>query len=133
MTHTHMRRKMIRFALLMLSLSPMARITAQQTYVPTETGCVQAFYDRDYYNWLSYRNTCSESMYVEWISRVPGLNGGSVIRAGSKENTGWSAQEISAKGGMEVYVCPEHYLPVDPRGNPLTRQVTLYACKYQGY
>lgn len=105
---------------------------AQQEYGQIMSGCVQEFYDPQSYNWLSYRNTCNEDIYVSWVSRSPGLNGASDIGPGRKANTGWSAREIAAKGGIVAYACAKGYLPVDPEDNPITRQVPQYRCKYQG-
>jgi hypothetical protein len=105
----------------------------QAQYANPLPGCVQGFYDPSLYNWLAYRNTCSQNLYVSWISNSPGLNGSSDIPVGGKQSTGWSAKEIQSKGGLEVYACPSSYVPVDPNGNPLTRPTAQYSCKYRGY
>lgn len=119
-------------AALCFSLMIAGGLHAQQQYAEGEPGCVQAFYDRAYYNWLSYRNTCSEDIYASWVSHSPGLNGAATIPVGGKANTGWSAQEIQAKGGLEVYVCPRNYIPVDANGDPISQPVAQYRCKYNG-
>jgi hypothetical protein len=126
------RNLVIASALMVICMAPHLA-HAQQQYVEPTPGCVQAFYDPAYYNWLSYRNTCPQGVSVLWISHRPGLNGASDISTGGKANTGWSAQEIQNAGGLEVYACPAHYNPVDANGNYLTRPLAQYGCKYRGY
>jgi hypothetical protein len=122
----------IAFVLCLTFMAPRAA-HAQQQYVTPTPGCVQGFYDPAFYNWLSYRNTCSEDLSVVWISHSPGLNGQADISVGGKTNTGWSAREIHDKGGLEVYACPAHYIAVDANGNYLTQPLAQYSCKYRGH
>jgi hypothetical protein len=117
---------------LWLALMNLGPAYAQQQQAPLPAGCAEGFYDPAFYNWFSYRNTCPQDLYVAWVSHSPGLNGSGNLAVGKKISTGWSASEIKAKGGLEVYICPKNYLPVDSNGNPLTRPVLQYSCKFQG-
>jgi hypothetical protein len=103
-----------------------------QQYATPQNACIREFYDPDSYNWLSYENTCDHGIYVSWVSPRPGLNGSADIPPGGKVSTGWSASEIRAKGGIQAYPCPSHYVPVDANGNYITQPVSGYRCKNSG-
>jgi len=101
-------------------------------YGTIQNACVREFYDPDSYNWLSYENTCDHGIYVVWVGYRPGLNGSADIAPGKKANTGWSASEIQAKGGINAYPCLSHYVPVDANGKFITQPVSGFRCKYNG-
>jgi hypothetical protein len=104
-------------------------VAQAQQYATTQTACLREFYDSDSYNWFSYENTCDHAIYVLWVGYRPGLNGSSEIRPGGKANTGWSASEIRAKGGIEAYACPTQYVPVDANGIFIRQPVSGFRCK----
>jgi hypothetical protein len=104
--------------------------TAQTYKSPIYNSCIRQFYDPDMYNWLAFENRCSEALSVVFIPYRPGYGGGAAdIRPGRKTSTGHSRSEVDDKGGFELYVCPEDYLPVDAEDRYVTRVNTPFRCK----
>ena len=114
-----------------MTLILIASTSSAQTYKsPQWNGCIQQFYDRDVYNWLSFRNGCSESVTVVFIPNNPGYGGSSMnLGPGRKDNTGYSRSEVNAKQGFELYVCPYGYLNVDAEDRYVNRVNTRFRCK----
>jgi hypothetical protein len=96
---------------------------------PVSGSCVSAFYDSSYYNWLAFRNTCSQSIYLLWIARNPGYGGSSwTIRPNQKTSTGYSRSEWARRQGYQLFICPAGYSPVDSRNQYVNRVNTPYRC-----
>ena len=91
--------------------------------------CIQQFYDRDMYNWLSFRNTCGNALNVtyRWNN---GTAGGAVrLQPGDKESIGYTSEQVHSKGGATLAVCRLGWIPVD--GNNQYWTGGQYRCKEQ--
>lgn len=106
------------------------------TYLaPISANCIRSFWDPKYYNWLSFENDCGQAINLTWIAKSPndhfGASNGD-IAAGRSANTGWSKDEVNAKGNFALFVCPAGSVAVDGT----TRQMVsnpnaTYSCKKQ--
>jgi hypothetical protein len=106
------------------------------TYLaPITQSCIRPFWDPKYYNWLSFENDCGQAVNLTWIAKSPndhfGPSNGN-IAAGQSANTGWSKDEVAAKGNFALFVCPAGSVAVDGT----TRQMVsnpnaTYSCKKQ--
>jgi hypothetical protein len=107
---------------------------AQAPYTANVNSCITgAFYDPNSYNWYAYPNNCTDRIKVVWVSR-DGLHGGTLeIRPGKNGNIGFSEREIEEMRGVEAYACREHYNPVDVNDRNITKPVSEFRCKYQGF
>jgi hypothetical protein len=56
-----------------------ATASAQQYLTPEYNGCIRSFFDPALYNWLSYENTCSQSLSVVFVPNQPGHGGGGAM------------------------------------------------------
>jgi hypothetical protein len=116
------------FGLLMLGAST---AFAQQYVTPEYNGCIRQYYDPNMYNWLSYENTCSQSLSVVFVANEPGHGGGGAmdLGPGRHNSTGLTRREVDSNGGFELYVCPAGYVPVGPDGQYVTRVIPQFRCK----
>jgi len=104
-------------------------LRAQQWANPM-TNCLSESYDPSNYNWLTYRNNCSEAVYVTVVARDGSSYSGSFgLRPGQKNGTGFTRSEVSRMGGMEAYACPYAYNPVDTSGDVINEPVSEFRCK----
>jgi hypothetical protein len=54
------------------------------------------------------------------------------LEPGRQSSTGRAASEIRAAGGLEIYVCPQGYVPVDAQGNAIgSHTVSEFKCEQQ--
>jgi hypothetical protein len=121
------------FLIAVFILSFRASLQAQPAYASTATNCISSFYDPKMYNWFAYSNNCTDVIKVSFVGRDGHHAGTLDIRPGRSGNTGWSEKEVDAMGGVEAYACPEHYIPVDANDKNITKPVTAFRCKYQGF
>jgi hypothetical protein len=99
---------------------------------PVSGSCITEFLDPKMYNWLALRNTCSESLYLMWLPKTGrGPDGAWTLSPGATTSTGYSRQEVDAKGGFQFYICPAGFVPVDSGGAYVQRLNTSYWCKKQ--
>jgi hypothetical protein len=112
------------------SLGPQSMEANAYRYAsPLPGSCVSAFYDSSFYNWLAFRNTCNQSMYLMWIAYNPGYGGWSwTLRPNQKTSTGYSRSEWASKRGYQMFLCPAGYIPVDSRNQFVNRVNTPYRC-----
>jgi hypothetical protein len=69
-------------------------------------GCVQQFYDPSFYNWLSFRNTCSQAIHVSYCRKnAPSNCYAKDVAPGGSSSTGFSQSEVNAFGGFSLAVC----------------------------
>ena len=124
---------LILFAAAALSMLGASAASAQQFVTPTFNGCIRQFYDSSMYNWLSYENTCGQSLSVVFVPNEPGHGGGGAmdLGPGRHNSTGLSSSEVRDNGGFELYVCPSGYVPVGPDNRYVTRVIPEFRCKRQ--
>ena len=123
-----------RIVILALSITALAltasAASAQRLKSPVWNGCIQQFYDREFYGSLSFRNVCSEPVTAVFIPKNPGYGAGEMdLTAGRAESTGYSRSEIIKNHGFDLYVCPFGYQPVDGNDRYIKRAGAPFRCK----
>jgi hypothetical protein len=103
------------------------------SYVADAGHCVSAFYDPNYYDWLSYKNICGSSIYVVFYSRDSHHTGSLDIAPGSTGHTAWTQTESNSFGGFENYACPEGTVPVGPGGEYVIGPNIRFRCKEKSH
>lgn len=96
--------------------------------------CIQTFNDPKFYNWISFRNVCSEAIYVQFFNRselkVKSRSGsGKHLNPGQSDSTGYSSSD--APQGFWMGVCHEGFFPVDAQGK-VWEGASGYKCKKEG-
>ena len=127
-----MKKHLLSFAVFgLLSLGTQAA-QAQEYVTPVFNGCIRQFYHSNMYNWLSYENTCSQSLSIVYIPRSPGYGASQMdLGSGRHNSTGYSRSEVQSKNGFELYVCPSGYVPVGPDNSYVNRIIPEFRCKRQ--
>jgi hypothetical protein len=116
--------------ILLASMTATIALAAQRYQSPTFNSCIREFFDPSMYNWLSFGNSCSESLSVTYIGYNPPYARYSAdIRPGQKTSTGLTRNEVAERGGFELYVCQSRYLPVDAADNYVSRTNVPFRCK----
>jgi hypothetical protein len=92
--------------------------------------CISFFYDRDRYNWYSFRNNCSETLHVTYGLKLQGGLSATDVAAGGKQSTGWDSAYVTKGGGVNMAVCRAGYIPVLSSGAYWTLG-SSYSCKKQ--
>jgi hypothetical protein len=108
--------------------------SADQYAAPLSNDCVRSFWDPKFYNWLSYENTCSQTIHIDYMFKDQnyGRASGTTLAPGQHSNTGWSSDEINSHGPLLYFVCPANYLAVDSSTDKFVNQNTTgYRCKKQ--
>jgi hypothetical protein len=80
------------------------------------SACAATFYDPTFYNWLSFRNTCSQGIFVTFKTRDAIGSGDIDIGPGKVVNTGLSQKEINNAGGIIWAVCKLGEVAYEPDG-----------------
>jgi hypothetical protein len=96
--------------------------------------CAQAFVDSAFFNWVAFRNSCSQPIHLTWFyANGDRVGSGANIAAGGKASTGLTQSEVQQRGGYALYPCPLGYLPVEPSGRPIEygAQRKEYVCRPQ--
>ena len=83
-------------------------------------------------DWLTFENGCSEALSVTAVPRVG--NGGTCggqndIGPGRKSQTGCDRASYNKSNGLELYVCPAGWIPVDADDQYVTKPVLQFRCK----
>jgi hypothetical protein len=109
--------------------------SAAASYItPLSGSCIREFWDPKQYNWLSFQNSCAQTIYLTFIFHHNvgwAMTGSMTLSPGAQANTGRSSSDIDQAGGYELYVCPANSVPVDMAGNTLSANVSEYRCKPQ--
>jgi hypothetical protein len=117
-------------AILLASMTTTIALATQLYQSPTLNYCIREFFDPSLYNWLSFENSCSESLSVTYIGyNPPHARSSADIGPGRKASTGLTKNEVAERGGFELYVCRSGYLPVDAADNYVSRTNVPYRCK----
>ena len=102
---------------------------------PLSASCIRQFWDPNNYNWLSFQNTCSQAVRVDFIASNPDDTFGMSskdLAPGQADSTGWSQTDVSKKRGFALFVCPAGYLAVDSTTDqPVRHANENFRCKQQ--
>jgi hypothetical protein len=98
---------------------------------PTYNHCVSKFYDPNAYNWVAFRNSCAEPLYVSFVTNNPaGTGGGGFdLAPGGQWSIGDTQTDERQNGGYQLYVCPANFVPVDANDKYADRPNVKFRCK----
>src|SRR4051794_14750872 len=90
---------------------------AQRHEIPALNSCIREFYDPGMYNYLTFKNNCSQSLTLVFVAKDgSGASGTMDLRPGGKDSVGKLDGRTPKIGEFEFYVCQSGYVPVDGDG-----------------
>jgi len=103
---------------------------AQSHEVPLLKSCIREFYDPEMYDYLTFKNNCSQAMTIVFVAKDDsGRNGSMDLRPGAKDSVGRLGGRVSKVGDFELYVCVLGYVPVDDNGKVVSKPRTSFRCQ----
>ena len=104
---------------------------AQRHEIPPLNSCIREFYDPEMYNYLTFKNNCSQSLTIVFIAKDgSGAGGTTDLRPGGKDSVGRSAGgRVPKIGDFQLYVCPVGYMPVDDNGKVVSKPQSSFKCQ----
>jgi hypothetical protein len=104
---------------------------AQSHQVHTLNNCISEFYDPGMYNYLTYKNNCSQSVTIVFVAKDGSGAGGTMdLRPGASDSVGTLADGVVPKvGGFQLYVCQAGYMPVDEKNKIVNKPQTIFRCQ----
>ncbi len=104
---------------------------AQSHEIPALNSCIKEFYDPGMYNYLSFKNNCTQALTIVFVAKDgSGASGSMDLRPGASDSVGRLANGTVPKvGGFELYVCPVGSMPVDENKKVVTKPQTTFRCE----
>jgi len=120
-----------RFVTAMLfGAASLATTFGQGHETPGLNGCIKEFYDPEMYNWLTFRNSCTESLTIVFVAKdQSGVSGTMDLRPGGKDSVGSMKGVVPKVGQFEIYVCRLGYEPVDGENKVVSKPGTSVRCQ----
>ena len=126
----------MRLALLCVTaaaLFPMATggiALAQGHQTPPLNTCIREFYDPGMYNYLTYKNNCSQSLTIVFVAKDgSGTSGTMDLRPGGQDSVGKLGGRVPKVGGFQIYVCRSGYIPVGQDGKVVKKPQANFQCQ----
>jgi len=125
-----MRRSSFSLLTVLFLMSALAMGLAQRHEIPQLNSCIKEFYDPEMYNWLTYRNDCTQALTIVFIAKDgSGASGTMNLRPGGKDSIGTMKGVVPKVGGFDLYVCPLDQMPLDDDGNVVSRPEMKFHCQ----
>jgi len=104
---------------------------AQRHKIPPLNSCIREFYDPEMYNYLTFKNNCSQSLTIVFVAKDGSGAGGSTdLRPGGKDSVGRLADgRVPKIGDFQLYVCRVGYVPVDDNGKIDSKPQSNFQCE----
>src|SRR3954470_21732407 len=116
-------------AALFTTVNPSSAV-GQRHEIPQLNSCIEEFYDPEMYNYLTYRNHCTESLTVVFVAKDgSGASGSMDLRAGAKDSVGKLAGKVPEVGGFELYVCRLGCMPMAENGKVVDKPQSNFKCE----
>ncbi len=117
------------FSILMLANTSVAFAQAHED--SPLTSCIKEFYDPGMYNYLTFQNTCTQSLTVVLVPKE-GTDPPSTmeLRPGGKDSVGLSHnKKVPKPGSYRIYACPSGNVPVDDSGEIVSKPTGNFRCQ----
>ena len=102
----------------------------QRHEIPALSTCIREFYDPGMYNYLTFRNNCSQSLTLVFVAKDgSGASGRMDLRPGGQDSVGKLESRDPKVGDFEFYVCRIGYLPVDVNAKVVTKPGMSFQCQ----
>lgn len=116
-------------AALSLMLTNSTRTSAQRHEIPPLNSCIKEFYDPGMYDYLTFQNTCTQSLTVVLVAKDNSGDGGTLeLRPGGKDSVGLSKGKKPQPGSFALYVCQSGYVPLDDSGKVVSKPDSNFRC-----
>jgi hypothetical protein len=103
---------------------------AQRHEIPAFNSCIREFYDPGMYDYLTYKNNCSQSLTVVFVAKDGSGAGGTMdLRPGGQDSIGKLAGRVPKIGDFQLYVCRSGDMPVDNSGKVVSKPRASFQCK----
>ena len=104
---------------------------AQRHEIPAFNSCIREFYDPEMYDYLTFKNNCSQSLTIVFVAKDGSSAGGSTdLRPGGKDSVGRLAGgRVPKVGEFQLYVCLVGYVPVDDKGKVVSKPRSSFQCQ----
>jgi hypothetical protein len=127
----------MRYSLLYLAAGALSTVVnaesafAQRHEIPAFNSCIREFYDPEMYNYLTYKNNCSQSLTIFFVAKDgSGADGSMDLRPGGKDSVGRLADgRVRKIGDFQLYVCLVGYMPVDEKGKVVSKPRSSFQCQ----
>ena len=114
----------------LLTLANSSNTAAQRHEIPQLNSCIKEFYDPGMYNYLTFENTCSQSLTVVLVAKDGSGAGGTLeLRPGGKDSIGLSKGKVPKPGSFELYVCQSGYVPMDDSNQVVSKPGSNFKCQ----
>ena len=105
---------------------------AQRHEIPPLNSCIKEFYDPEMYNYLTFKNTCSQSLTLVFVPKDGSGAGGRMdLRPGGKDSVGKSHGKDPKPGSFALYVCQTGYVPVDDNNQLVSKPASNFRCQQE--
>ena len=105
---------------------------AQRHEIPPLNSCIKEFYDPEMYNYLTFKNTCSQSLTIVFVPKDgSGAGGRMELRPRGKDSVGRLQDKDPKLGSFELYVCQSAYLPVDDNNQMVSKPASNFRCQQE--
>ena len=103
---------------------------AQRHETPAFNSCIREFYDPGMYDYLTFKNSCSQSLTVVFVAKDnSGASGTMDLRPGGQDSIGKLAGRVPKIGDFQLYVCRSGDLPFDDTGKVVSKPRSSFQCK----
>lgn len=103
--------------------------SAQRHEIPTLNSCIKEFYDPEMYNYLTFRNTCAQSVTLVYIPKDGSGTGGTMdLRPEGKDSIGKTEGKTPQLGSFEFFVCPAGQMPMDESNKVVSKPASKFHC-----
>lgn len=114
----------------LLTLANCSSASAQRHEMPQLNSCIKEFYDPGMYDYLTFENSCSQSLTVVLVAKDGSGAGGTLeLRPGGKDSVGLSRGKVPKPGSFELYVCRTGYIPVDDNNHVVSKPGSNFKCR----
>jgi hypothetical protein len=113
--------------LLALGFFALSRQARPQKYVPPNYNHCISTSVRYGDIWVS--NSCNLRLSVTFVANDQSFHGETDVNAGRESMLGWTQDDRRRAGGIEYYVCPAGYIPVDGSDEPVEGPGEQFHCK----
>lgn len=113
-----------------LALATVSSLIAQRHEIPQLNSCIKEFYDPGMYNYLTFENTCSQSLTIVLVAKDGSGAGGTMeLRPGGKDSVGLSKGKKPKPGSFQLYVCQTGYVPLDDNNEVVSKPDSNFRCE----
>lgn len=103
---------------------------AQRHEIPAFNSCIREFYDPGMYDYLTFKNKCSQSLTIVFVAKDgSGASGTMDLRPGGQDSVGKLKGRVPKIGDFQLYVCRSGDMPVDDTGKVVSRPRTSFQCR----